>query len=123
MGRLVVEALGSAATGAGQGVAAAGNRDPMPIVVPVTDADGAPVSGLGSSDLTIEVEWVDQGERPDKVRIGPIAIGDHGNYRLGVVGVDDQGNPIEWAAGRYIFLLTVTSGNDQGQTLCDVVVH
>ena len=123
MGRLVVEARGSAATGAGQDIAAAGNSDPMPIVVSVTDADGVPVGGLGSANLTIRAEWVDQGE-PPRVRITGIGIGERGNYLLEVrLGVDDQGNPIAWAAGRYIFLLTVTSGVDRGQTLCDVVVR
>jgi hypothetical protein len=61
MGRLVVEAQGSAAIGAGQGIAAAGNKDPMPIVVSATNADGVPVSGLGSANLTIQAEWVDLG--------------------------------------------------------------
>jgi hypothetical protein len=71
MGRLVVEARGTAATGAGQGIAAAGNRDPMPIIVSVTDTEGAPVSGLDATNLTIEAEWVAQGgsgpgpDRPD----------------------------------------------------------
>jgi hypothetical protein len=119
---LVVEARGSAATGAGQGIAAAGNRDPMPIVVSVTDADGVPVGGLGSANLIIQVEWVDQGERP-QVGIATTGVGEHGNYRLAVVPGDDQGNHMTWAAGRYIFLLAVTSGADQGQTLCDVVVR
>jgi hypothetical protein len=122
MGRLVVEARGSAATGAGQGIAAAGNRDPMPIVISVTDAGGVPVGELGSANLTIRVEWVDQGERP-QVRITSTAIGEHGNYLLEVRLGDDQGDHITWAAGRYILFLTVTSGADQGQTLCDVVVR
>jgi hypothetical protein len=115
MGRLVVEARGSAGAGAGQGIAAAGNRDPMPIVVSVTDADGAPVSGLGDTDITVKARWVDQGDRPE-VRFN-MAIGDHGDYLLSAV---PAGN---WAAGRHIFLLTARSGADQGQTLCDVVVH
>jgi hypothetical protein len=123
MGRLVVEARGTAATGAGQGFAAAGNRDPMPIIVSVTDADGAPVSGLDATDFTIEAEWVAQGGG-GQVQIPVTAIGDHGNYRLGVVlGDDDQGNPTKWAPGRYIFRLAFTSGADQGQTLCDVLVQ
>ena len=123
MGRLIVEALGSSATGPGQGIAAADSRDPMPIVVSVTDADGAPVSGLSETDLAIQAKWVDQGERPE-VLIAGIAIGEHGDYLLQVrLGDDDQGHHLTWAAGRYIFLLTVNSGADQGQTLCDVVVR
>jgi hypothetical protein len=47
MGRLVVEARGTAAEGpVVQGVAAVGNSDPMLLVVSVTDADGVPVGGL-----------------------------------------------------------------------------
>jgi hypothetical protein len=115
MGRLVVEARGSAAAGAAEDIAAAGNRDPMPIVVSITDADGAPVSGLGAADITVKAQWVDQGDRPE-VRFNT-AIGDHGDYLLSVVPARS------WAAGRHIFLLTARSGADQGQTLCDVVVH
>ena len=54
MGRLVVEAQGTAATGAAQGVAAAGNSDPLYLVVSVTDADGVPASGLAAAAFDIE---------------------------------------------------------------------
>jgi hypothetical protein len=115
MGRLVMEARGSAATGAGQGMAAAGNSDEMPIVVSITNADGAPVSGLGAADITIKVRWADQGEPPEVRWSG--TIGPHGDYVLAVYPARN------WAAGRHIFLLTAKSGANQGQTLCDVVVH
>jgi len=56
MGRLVVEARGTAAEGpVVQGVAAVGNSDPMPLVVSVTDADGVPVGGLAVADFRIRV--------------------------------------------------------------------
>jgi len=49
MGRLVIEARGTAAEGpVVQGVATVGNSDPVLLVVSVTDADGVPVSGLAN---------------------------------------------------------------------------
>jgi hypothetical protein len=63
MGRLVVEARGTAATGAAQGIAAVGNSDPLPLVVSVTDAAGVPVSGLAAADFTIDATIVAPGAR------------------------------------------------------------
>jgi hypothetical protein len=49
MGRLVVEAQGTAVEGPiVQGVAAVGNSDPMSLIVSVTDADGVPVTFQGT---------------------------------------------------------------------------
>jgi len=41
----------------------------------------------------------------------------------GVQGVTYQGTQYTWAYGRYIFVLAVARGADQGQTVCAVFVH
>jgi hypothetical protein len=74
MGRLVVEARGTAATGAAQGIAAVGNSDPLYLVVSVTDADGVPVSGLAAADFTIVAPGGSQ------VEIASAGGGQHGDY-------------------------------------------
>ena len=42
---------------------------------------------------------------------------------LDVVPVTFQGTQYTWAYGRYVFVLAVTRGVDQGQTVCAVFVH
>ena len=49
--------------------------------------------------------------------------GQHGDYQLHVVPITYQGTQYTWAFGRYIFVLAVTRGADQGQTVCSVFVH
>jgi hypothetical protein len=121
MGRLVVEARGTASTGAGQGIAAVGNSDPLYLVVSVTDADGVPVSGLAATDFTIDAPVVAPGG--SLVEIASAGGGQHGYYSLDVVPVTYQGTQYTWALGRYIFFLAVTRGVDQGQTVCALFVN
>lgn len=121
MGRLVVEARGTAATGAAQGIAAVGTSDPMPLVVSVTDADGVPVSNLVATDFTIDAKIV--APFGSQVEIAMAGGGQHGDYLLEVVPVTFQGTQYTWALGRYIFFLAVTRGADQGQTVCAVFVN
>jgi hypothetical protein len=77
MGRLVVEARGTAATGAAQAIAAVGNSDPLPLVVSVTDAAGVPVSGLAAADFTIDATIVAPGG--SQVEIASAGGGQHGD--------------------------------------------
>jgi hypothetical protein len=122
MGRLVVEARGTAAEGpVGQGVAAVGNSDPMLLVVSVTDADGVPVGGLAVADFRIRATIVGAGG--SLVEIALVGGGQQGDYVLHVVPVTYQGTQYTWAYGRYIFVLAVARGGDQGQTVCAVFVH
>ena len=122
MGRLVVEARGTAAEGpVVQGVAAVGNSDPMDLVVSVTGADGVPVSGLAAADFFIDAKIVGAGG--SQVEIALTGGGQHGDYALQIVPVTYQGTQYTWAFGRYIFFLAVTHGADQGQTVCTVFVH
>jgi len=121
MARLIVEAQGTAAEGAAQGVASPGNSDPLYLVVSVTDAGGVPVSGLTAADFAVDAKLVAAGGA--EVEIASVGGGQHGDYLLDVVPVTFQGTQYTWTLGRYIFLLTVTLGTDQGQTLCAVFVH
>jgi hypothetical protein len=86
---LVVEARGTASTGAGQGIAAVGNSDPLYLVVSVTDADGVPVSGLAATDFTIDTPVVAPGG--SLVEIASAGGGQHGDYSLDVVPVTYHG--------------------------------
>ena len=81
MGRLVVEARGTAAEGPiVQGVAAVGNSDPMPLVVSVTDADGVPVGGLAVADFRIRATIVGAGG--SLIEIASAGGGRQGDYVL-----------------------------------------
>jgi hypothetical protein len=63
MGLLIVEAQGTAATGAASGIAAVGNSHPLYLFVSVTDADGVPVNGLAAAPFTIKARIVAPGAR------------------------------------------------------------
>jgi hypothetical protein len=121
MARLIVQAVGTAAEGAASGVASPGNSDPLYLVVSVTDTGGVPVSGLTAADFTIDAKIVAAGGA--QVEIASAGGGQHGDYLLDVVPVTFQGTQYTWTLGRYIFLLAVTRGADQGQTLSAVFVH
>ena len=121
MGRLIVEARGTAAEGAASGVARVGNSDPLYLVVSITDADGVPVSGLAATDFTITAKIV--AAYGSEVEIASMGGGQHGDYSLDIVPITYQGTQYTWTLGRYIFFLTVTYGADQGQTVCAVFVH
>jgi hypothetical protein len=122
MGRLVIEAQGTAAEGpVVQGVATAGNSDPMPLIVSVTDTDGVPVSGLTAADFSIDAKLVGAGG--SQVEIATVGGGQHGDYTLEIIPVTYQGTQYTWAYGRYIFFLAATHGTDRGQTICAVFIH
>jgi hypothetical protein len=122
MGRLVIEAQGTAAEGPTiQGVATAGNSDPMPLIVSVTDTDGVPVSGLTAADFSIDAKLVGAGG--SQVEIATVGGGQHGDYALEIIPVTYQATQYTWAYGRYIFFLAATHGTDQGQTICAVFIH
>jgi hypothetical protein len=121
MARLIVEARGTAAEGAAQGVASAGNSDPLYLIVSITDTDGVPVSGLTAADFTIYAKIVAAGGA--EVEIASVGGGQNGDCSVDLVPVTFQGTQYTWMVGRYIFFLAVTRGGDQGQTLCAVYVH
>ena len=85
MARLIVEARGTAAEGAAQGVASAGNNDPLYLIVSITDTGGVPVSGLTAADITIYAKIVAAGGA--EVEIASVGGGQNGDYSVDLVPV------------------------------------
>jgi len=114
MPRLIVVAMSE------DGIAAPGNRLPNYFVVSVTDVNGAPVTGLASSNFTLQALLVGAGGAyvsVTDVRGGGI----DGFYLIDAVPIQDY----TWVSGVYIFAIavhrTATGGGiDQGQTLASV---
>jgi hypothetical protein len=77
--------------------------------------------GAAAADFTINATIVAPGG--SQVEIISAGGGQHVGYLLDVVPVTYQGTQYTWAFGRYLFVLTVTRGVDQGQTVCAVFVH
>jgi hypothetical protein len=128
MARLVVEAQGTAATGASQGatdvdLATPGNSRGLPLVVSVTDADGAPVTGLGSPNFLVEAKLVaPYGSSVEIQQPNGVAGGYDGFYYVRLVPTSYQGTQHTWVTGRYVFAVVVTRGGDHGQTVLAVFV-
>jgi hypothetical protein len=127
MGRLVVEARGTAAEGAASGVARVGTSDPLYLVVSITDADGVPVSGLAATDFTITAKIV--AAYGSEVEIASVGGGQHGDYSLDIVPITYQGtqytsgHPVHLDA-RTVHLLPHRHPRCRpGQTVCAVFVH
>jgi hypothetical protein len=128
MARLVVEAKGTAATGAAQGagdvdLATPGNSRRLPLVVSVTDADGVAVTGLTAANFTVDAKLVGPGGAT--VEIEPpngVGGGADGFYFVDLVPTSFQGTQHTWVVGRYILAVAVARGGDHGQTVCAVFV-
>ena len=119
MARLVVEAIGTAGEAGSSGVARAGNSDPLYLTVSVTDQDGVPTGDPATLQFTVETPIVAAGgARVDVAQV----YGGAGRYSVNVVPTTYQGTQYTWLAGSYVFLIAVTRGSDQGQTLCKTTV-
>ena len=116
MARLIVEAEGTGGDAASQGVARPGNQFPLYMVVSVTDSSGVPVTGLTAHDLRVDPIIV--AAFGAGVTISSMGESHPGTYLVHVVPIPAG----TWKLGRYIFWLAVTSGTDQGQTVCAVFV-
>ena len=111
MARLIVTALSE------DTIAAPGNRDPNYIVVSVTDKDGEPITGLGTSNFQVDPMIVAPfGALVDITMVtgGGLA----GFYRIDVVPIGTE----TWKSGVYIFAISVTSMADKGQALASVLM-
>lgn len=128
MARLVVEAKGTAATGAAQGagdvdVATPGNSRRLPVVVSVTDADGVAVPGLTAANFTVDAKLVGPGGASVEIeQPNGVGGGADGFYFVDLVPTSFQGTQHTWVVGRYIFAVAVARGGDHGQTVCAVFV-
>ncbi len=111
MARLVITAF-SEDTGA-----APENRQPNYIIVSVTDVNGVPVTGLGTSKFKVDAMIV--GPLGSQVNITDVTAGRlPGFYHINVVPVGTK----TWKKGVYIFAIAVEQGADRGQTLATVLM-
>lgn len=98
-------------------IAAPGNRQNNYIVVSVSDANGAPVTGLAAANFKVDPMIVGPGGA--LVNIVSASAGRlPGFYHINVVPINTQ----TWKAGVYIFAVAVTRGSDNGQTLATVIM-
>jgi hypothetical protein len=111
MAHLIVTALSE------DTIAAPGNRQPNYITVSVTDANGAPVTGLAVGNLKVDPMIVGPGGA--LVNITQVSAGRlPGFYFVNVVPINTQ----TWKAGGHIFAVAVERGADKGQTLASVLM-
>ena len=98
-------------------IAAPGNRQPNYIIVSVTKATGAPVTGLTAANFKVDPMVVGPGGA--LVNITGVTAGRlPGFYLVNVVPIGTQ----TWKAGVYIFGVAVQKGTDRGQTLATVLM-
>jgi hypothetical protein len=111
MARLIVEALSE------DTIAAPGNRQPNYMTVSVTDANGAPITGLGTSNFKVDPMIVGPGGA--LVNITSVTAGRlPGFYLVNVVPIRTE----TWKSGVYIFAVAVEKAADKGQTLASVLM-
>jgi hypothetical protein len=116
MARLIVEAEATGGTGVSSGTAKPGNNFPLYIVVSVTHGNGAPQTGLSSTDFRVWAIIAAPGG--GQVTITQADELQQGVYLVQVVPVTN----LTWHLGRYIFWVAVTHATNQGQTVCSVFV-
>jgi hypothetical protein len=112
MARLIVEAEGTAGTGASSGVAKPGNQLPLYLLISVTRSSGLPVTGLTAQNVEVDPIIVAPGGAA--VTITSMGEPKPGTYLVQVVPIPAGA----WRLGRYLFWLAVKSGANHGQTLC-----
>ena len=98
-------------------IAGPGNRNPNYIVVSVTTASGAPVTGLGVKNFKVDPVIVGPGGA--LVDITSVTGGRlPGFYLVNVVPIKTY----TWKKGVYIFAVAVAKGANKGQTLASVMM-
>jgi hypothetical protein len=111
LARLIVTAFSEDA------IASPGNRQPNEVIVSVTAANGNPVTGLGSTNFTVDPMIVGPGgAHVDITAVNPGRL--PGFYYVSLVPIATE----TWKAGVYIFAVAVSRGNDKGQTLATVLM-
>jgi hypothetical protein len=85
--------------------------------VSVTDANGAPVTGLAAANFKVDPMIVGPGGALVNIT-GVNASRLPGFYLVNVVPISTQ----TWKAGVYIFAVAVARGADKGQTLATVLM-
>ena len=111
MARLIVTAFSE------DSIAAPGNRQSNYIIVSVTDVNGVPVTGLGTSNFKVDPMIVGPGGA--LVNITSVTAGRlSGFYHINVVPIRKE----TWKQGVYIFAVAVEKAADKGQTLATVLM-
>lgn len=111
MARLIVTAFSE------DSIASPGNRQPNYIIVSVTDANGAPISGLGTTNFKVDPMIVGAGGA--LVNITSVSGGRlPGFYHINVLPIRTE----TWKRGVYIFAIAVEQGVNKGQTLATVLM-
>ncbi len=109
--RLIVTAFSEDA------IASPGNRHAIDIVASVTDVNGVPVTGLGTSNFKVDPMIVGPGGA--LVNITGVTAGRlPGFYHINVVPIGVE----TWKKGVYIFAFAVEKGADKGQPLATVLM-
>jgi hypothetical protein len=98
-------------------IAAPGNRQPNYIIVSVTNANGTPLTGLGTSNFKVDPMIVGPGGA--LVNITGVTAGRlPGFYHINVVPIRTE----TWKKGVYIFAIAVEKGVGKGQSLATVLM-
>jgi hypothetical protein len=112
MGRLILSAVVE------DTIASPGNREPLFIVLSVTDINGQAVLGIAAANITLSARIVGPGGAD--VQITNIYPGGPppGFYQIHVVPIRTE----TWKRGVYVFAIVLEKGVDRGQTLASVVM-
>jgi hypothetical protein len=97
-----------------------GNSNNILMVVSVTNQDGNAVSGLGATNFAIGSIVVGPGGALLDLKSAREASGSSGFYILELVPTTYKGTQYKWVKGTYLFSVTVTSGQNRGQTVVDL---
>ncbi|MFL5385606.1 MAG: hypothetical protein ACJ8GN_24060 [Longimicrobiaceae bacterium] len=105
MARLIVQAVGN------ETIADPGDRDAAVILLSVTDANGEPVTGLGTANVRIDAMLVAAyGAEVSILRMSGSTL--PGFYAIDLVPYGTY----QWKAGEFDIAVAVTQGSNKGQT-------
>jgi hypothetical protein len=111
MARLYVDAVSAPVN------ASVGNRNPVHLGISVTDANGNGVAGLLAANFAIATPTVAPGGAAGVISSSS-GTTITGGYSLQILPTGAN----NWQDGTYIFVIDVTSGVDDGQTVVNVAV-
>lgn len=100
--------------------AAPGNSNNILMVVSVMDQNGNAINGLGVSNFAVGSIVVGPGGALSDLKSAREASGANGFYILELVPTTYKGTQYKWVKGTYLFSVTVTGGQDKGQTVVDL---
>jgi hypothetical protein len=100
--------------------AAPGNSNNILMVISVMDQNGNAVSGLGATNFAVGSIVVGPGGALSDLKSASEASGASGFYTLNLVPTTYRGTQYKWVKGTYLFSVTVTSGQNRGQTVVDL---